>query len=106
MINSCEHAYSLAFIKIFKTFDKAVVQQCQYFMGQLPLELKIVSRQLNFLMSLHKSPNNLCKILSHYHDQECTNLCKNYKIDIPCHLLTKSALKNGLWKFFYNKTFT
>ena len=105
MFNSCEHAYSLAFMKIFKTFDKNVVQQCQYFMGQMPFELKIVSKQINFLINLQNSPNNICRILSHDIDQDCASLCKLYNIDFPCHLLTKTIVKCGLWKFFTDKVF-
>jgi len=35
-------------MKTFKTFDKKVVEQCQFFVDQLPMELKIVSEQLKF----------------------------------------------------------
>ena len=42
------NAYSQAFFKIFTTFDKIVVQQCQFYMGLLPIHLLIDLRKLNF----------------------------------------------------------
>ncbi len=48
-LRSLENAYSQAFFKIFATFDKNIIKQCQFYMGLLPIELLIDLRKLNFL---------------------------------------------------------
>jgi len=47
---SVEHAYSLAFMKVFKTYDKDVVTECQFYMGKLPMEMEIGVRALSAFM--------------------------------------------------------
>jgi len=54
MLNSCENAYALAFMKVFRSYDKKIIEQCQYYMGQLPLELQIINRQINFFANVNK----------------------------------------------------
>ena len=99
MLSSCENAFALAFMKVFKTFDKKIVENCQYYMGQLPIELKIINKQLNFLVNLDKSTNNICKFLN----KENVNLCNNYKLSpIGCKF-SKLYVKNELWSYFANK---
>ena len=51
-LQSLENTYSQAFFKIFTTFDKNVVQQCQFYMGLLPIDLLIDLRKLNFLSDI------------------------------------------------------
>ena len=51
-LRSLKDAYSQAFPKIFTAFDKNVVQQCQFYMGLLPINLLIDLRKLNFLSDI------------------------------------------------------
>ena len=45
-------AYSRAFMKIFSSFDKMVIMQCQYYSGYLPLKQLCDLRRLNFLSNI------------------------------------------------------
>jgi len=81
MLGSLENSYALAFMKVFKTYDKKIVEQCQYYMGQLPIELKIINRQSNFFAKLNKSFSNLCKCINKCND-EYMNLCDSYNLSL------------------------
>ena len=48
VIRSIENAYFQVYNKLFHTFDRDVVKQCQFYLNYLPAELKLVSRKLNF----------------------------------------------------------
>jgi len=54
-LNVLEKSYSLAFSKIFKTFDKTIILNCQFFMETLPIKLTIGQRKLNYLSKLRNS---------------------------------------------------
>ena len=66
--NSLENAYSQAFMKIFKTFDKNIISICQFNMGYLPIELQLVLKQLKFLIGVKKSGNATCNFLATLHN--------------------------------------
>ena len=63
MLKAIESAYSQANQKIFKTFDSKVILQCQWFTGQLPIELKIALRRVTLLRNLKKSDNMIVSTL-------------------------------------------
>lgn len=58
-----ERAYSQVFFKIFKTCNVKVIAQCQYFLGLLPLELKIIGRKLKFLNNVSFSASQTVRLL-------------------------------------------
>ena len=70
--------------------------------GQLPMELKIVSKQLNFLISLKHSSNSLCKFLFQQ-NSELLQLCEKYNISMPYNNMSKAYVKHVLWNFFADK---
>ena len=45
--------FNRLFSKLFKSFDRSVVQQCQYYMSCLPLDYVIDLRHCNFLFKFH-----------------------------------------------------
>lgn len=49
-----EHAYMQIYAKIFKTFDKAIINSCQYHFGYLPFRLQLDIRKLNYLAGLYR----------------------------------------------------
>jgi len=61
MLQSLENAYSQVYSKIFHTFNKTIIKQCQFYLGQMPIELKIASRRINFLKKISISDNMYCK---------------------------------------------
>ena len=64
-MKSVENAYSQAFFKMFNTYDKHIIEQCQFYMGCLPVHLLIDLRKLTFLDSLHVSVGNNMSLLHH-----------------------------------------
>lgn len=103
MTESCENAYSQAYMKIFKTFDKHIVAQCQFYLGQLSAELKIVSRTVKFITSMRRSENLLCSFFSN-RDSSLENLCNKYGIAenfINC----EHVVRNNLADYFERLTF-
>src|SRR6266496_656155 len=53
VLDSVEHAYSLAFMKIFRTFDNEIIKYCQQAMGYLPLRLLLDMRKLIHFSKLY-----------------------------------------------------
>ena len=99
MLNSFENAYSQAFMKIFKTFDKNVVRQCQFFLNYLPLELKLVKKKINFLFQMKNSNNLICKILSN-NSGEYYEIYNKYFAFSPRQGKPILNLRRLLWTYF------
>src|SRR6267154_1240601 len=55
--NTLKAAYSVVFFILFKTFDKSVIKQCQFYCGCLPLGYVIDKRRISFLSNLQSVPN-------------------------------------------------
>ena len=63
MLQSLENAYSQLYSKLFHTFNKNIIRQCQFYSGQMPIELKIASRRFNFLKKISVIDNTYCRYL-------------------------------------------
>ena len=57
--DSMDHPWNRTFMKIYNTFDKCLVQQCQYYGGFLPTSLTIDLKRCNFLKKLSCTENSL-----------------------------------------------
>ena len=71
------------YTKIFKTFDKRVIAECQWHFGHLPLSFDIDLKRMNFLhklLSMEQSPAHL--ILKLVAGNDLTLLCNKYNIKI------------------------
>jgi hypothetical protein len=97
MMRSFENAYSQAFIKMFKSYDKNVIQQCQYYMGYLTIELNIAFRKLTFLTKLQASQNSICRHFVQC-DTELKDLAEKYKIPPLTSTNCKALFKKCIWK--------
>ena len=62
-ILSLDHPWTRAFQKLFKTFDKNVVKDCQWYNGYLDIEHYHAIKSLKFLLNLEFSPNDIVKKL-------------------------------------------
>ena len=51
-INSLTYPFNSVYMKIFSTFNDAVITQCQFYCAQLPLSYQVDLRTLNFLDKL------------------------------------------------------
>jgi len=79
MIASMENVYSQIFHKIFKTFDKTVINYCQFYLGLTNLEFKIILKKCNFLLGLGCTQNSWLRFL-YREDMELLELCNKYGI--------------------------
>lgn len=62
-LNVLDHPWYCTFQKIFKTFDKDVVRQCQAYTGSLTMHQHYALRAMNFLLSLASSDNLVLKFV-------------------------------------------
>ena len=92
MIKVFESAYSHMFFKLFNTFDMSTVAQCQYYMGILPIKLKIIARKLSFLHSINASENLLLRAMDP-NNSELESVKRNYRI-------TNASWNISLWNYF------
>ena len=74
------YVYSAIYSKIFKTFDKSIIAECQWQFGYLPLlfELDLKCMNFRYKMSLIDSPASLMLMLDA--KDELTLLCTKYGI--------------------------
>ena len=79
MLNSLDNTICQAYFKIFKTFDKTVAFQCMYYMGQLPADLKIAKRRIQFLSRL-ETIQTYSFIMLLNGDKELSNLLNKYNL--------------------------
>jgi hypothetical protein len=70
-ILSLEHPWSRMVMKVFKTFDQKIVQQCQYFSDLLPIHHICTLRRMCFLLNIETSQNSL---LRHIHEITNNNM--------------------------------
>src|SRR6478609_6550240 len=95
-VKSFEITYAHAYFKLYSTFDMSTVAYCQYYMGQLPVELRIVAGKLKFLQAI-KNCNNLVLRMLLFDDSEETSIKATYEIN-NC-----DNWKHSLWKYFETK---
>ena len=58
-----DNAYIAGFAKIFGTYDKDIIKQCQFYCGATPLCGIIDLRRLNFLNGIRKNGSNAISLL-------------------------------------------
>jgi len=78
-LSSLEYAYNMSFMKIFKTYDKVVVSNCQLAMGYLPLKMLIDLRKLNFLCKVFERRVDHVIILVH-NEEEFASIGEKYAL--------------------------
>ncbi len=54
-ISSLAYAYNAVFCKIFKSFDRNIISNCQYYTGTLPLKYAYDLGRLRLLASFHNA---------------------------------------------------
>ena len=73
-------------MKVYMTFNKEIIQQCQYYGGFLPVSLLLDIRKTDFLSRLHFSENNLLIFL--YNNFGYKDLCTT-ATEIQCSIVPK-----------------
>ena len=62
-IISLEHPLTRCFEKVFNTFDKFVVNNCQAYLGLLPIKYCYCKQSMTFLCKLANSSNSILRML-------------------------------------------
>ena len=98
MYNSLESAYSAAFSKIFGSYDKFVIRNCQFYSGVLPFCYKMDISRLKFYANLRITDNISVRTLFNWcGSQEFSELLSKY------HLFandSSSTWKKQIWNAF------
>ena len=63
MMNSLDNPLFLAVGRIFKTYDKLIVNSCMYYMNIWPLRYEYLNRKISFLYKLRNVENSLLSVL-------------------------------------------
>jgi hypothetical protein len=96
-MSSMENAYNQAFFKIFKTFDKQIIESCQYYMGFLPFRLLLDVRKLTFLMKLRSLNYIFLHTQLNGSDKEFSLICDKYNFSQGIKFLN---VKYEMWQYF------
>ena len=93
--------FNSIFFKLFRTFDRDIIMQCQYYCGYLPFYYRFVSRKLSFLNNIRLGPDSSVKFLLHSVGQEeFRKLLTIHNIDIRARFCN---FNKAMWICFKNK---
>ena len=105
-LRSIENAYNQVYSKLFYTYDNLILKQCKFYMGYLPMELKIANRKLNFLSKISSASNLSCSMLDK-NSAELQYLISFYGIEVfrnfkkvPLNSLNTVNFRNYLFSYF------
>ena len=98
MLQSLENAYSQLYSKLFHTYNKNIIKQCQFYSRQMPIELKVANRRYNFLKKINTFDSSFCKYFDVKNDELLTLInkycCNDYNANI---MLDNFRLENINW---------
>jgi len=95
MFKSMDYTYNQAFSKLFKTNDTKIIKRCQFHMGCLPMELRIVNKKFNFL-NKNRNSSNLLMLSASQDDPDLKEILIEYNLNS----YAKNSLTLTLWKHF------
>jgi exonuclease III len=90
------YAHNAIFVKVFSTFDRKIIEQCQFYTGILPLQYKYDLMRINFLFTLsnnYVSPANIIFHLFGFHD--LVSLCTQYAITYDA---SPASREHAVWQ--------
>jgi len=98
-ISSLAYAYNAVFCKIFKSFDRNIISNCQYYTGTLPLKYAYDLGRLRLLASFHNAIGTPAGFLYKFDGrQESECLRERYNLALP--LAGPAVLKKKVWDLF------
>ena len=99
-LNRLQNPVSLAFGKIFKTFDNSTIRSCMFYMNLLPLNYEYICRKVNFLTKLRSAENNLLVTLfSLFGSKDLLKLCSDYRLNVG-NGAVNTVIKKKSWELF------
>jgi len=54
--DNLNYVHNSIFVKLFKSFENSIIEQCHYYMGYLSFDTALELRRLQFLENVSKSP--------------------------------------------------
>ena len=99
MMNSLDNPLFLAVGRIFKTYDKLIVNSCMYYMNIWPLRYEYLNRKISFLYKLRNVENSLLSVL---HQAFGANELSKIREDLKPGNNHISSLRGCLWNRFAN----
>ena len=99
MMNSLDNPLFLAVGRIFKTYDKLIVNSCMYYMNIWPLRYEYLNRKISFLYKLRNVENSLLSVL---HQAFGANELIKIREDLKPGNNHISSLRGCLWNRFAN----
>jgi hypothetical protein len=92
------YSYNAIFVKLFSTFKRDIIEQCQFYTGFLPLQYLYDLMRMNFLVTLNSdfvSPAitifNLCGF------DELLSLYSKYGVSVKCN---HASRERAVWQSF------
>ena len=97
-LNRLQNPVSLAFGKIFKTFDNNTISSCMFYMNVLPLNYEYICRKVNFLTKLRTTENSLLvNLFSKFGSNDLIKLGNDLNV---CYGAVKIITKRKSWELF------
>jgi hypothetical protein len=97
-IDNISYTYNAAFMKLFKSFDKHIIFQCQFYCSCLPLNYLIDLYTLNFYLKLSLLTSEPASILfSWFGNEDRFKINSKYNID---NADNSFEIKTKLWNCF------
>jgi hypothetical protein len=97
-VDKLAYPFCSIYYKLFNTFDKQTIVQCQFYTGQLPLKYLLHVRFLSFLKGLKNVPFSPANLLFEWFGKaERQSIAESYGIvsnDSP------SAIRRKIWNVF------
>src|SRR5271165_3878920 len=98
--NYLNSAYDAAFDKIFTSYDKNIILNCQFYCGLLPFDLRIDIKRFKFYYKLSSIQNDsVCGLYMLCGKQEHDNLLKKHNLSMSDSV---GACVRSLWQIFSN----
>ena len=95
-----ESAYTIAFAKIFGSFNTETVRSCQFYCGSLPIYLRINARKFKFISALSSVNNSLLKaIFNRVDHREILKIKIKYNLNEHCN---SNTIYPAPWNYFVN----
>jgi len=93
--------YNAIFVKLFNSFDKVIIANCQFYSGYLSFKYFVDVKKINFFQSLcHtiSNSNSPATFLFNWFDQQCyDNLLNNYELPRNAN---KHLCSQHIWRRF------
>jgi len=94
MYSTLDKAYCAVYSKIFSTYDRSVIKQCQYYCGYLPLADVVDTRRITFLSKMNNCDNLYLSVLyNSFAVSELRSLFDKHSISADSRMSYKTVIR-------------